>query len=104
MVKVQILMAVLAGAISATALFSNVSFSRKFATEKLNIDSPFYDLSDFGYFGGQLPKIYGLSQNDSGAVYLPEESFKEFRNIISGTNNASNDFITQQKALQSNVK
>lgn len=104
MVKAQILMAVFLGAITAASSSVNISYARNFATEKLNINSPFFDLSEFGYFGGQLPKVYGLNHNDSGPVYLPEESFKEFKSILSGTNNASAEFITQQKALKANVK
>ncbi|KAJ5729770.1 uncharacterized protein N7483_004278 [Penicillium malachiteum] len=100
MVKIQIMMAALVGAINVIASPYNVSYSRNFATEKRNIDSDFYDLSDFGYFGGQLPKVYSLHEsNSTGPIYLPEESYQEFQKIISGKNNASDEFIGQQRAL-----
>ncbi|KAJ5144307.1 hypothetical protein N7476_004884 [Penicillium atrosanguineum] len=99
MVKIQTLVTAIMGVTTTTASAANVTFARNFATEKLNSDSPFYDLSEFGYIGGQLPKVYGLNQTTSGAVYLPEESFKEFQNIVAGKNNATAEFSSKQKAL-----
>ncbi|PYI07354.1 hypothetical protein BO78DRAFT_406612 [Aspergillus sclerotiicarbonarius CBS 121057] len=88
----------------ANASANNITFSKNFATERLNIESPYFDLSHFGYYGGQLPKVYGLNQSTSGVEYLPGESFNEFQKIISGTNNASTDFLAQQESLWSSMK
>ncbi|KAI2991321.1 hypothetical protein CBS147482_9024 [Aspergillus niger] len=99
MFQVPILIITLLGAVATAASHANITFSKNFATERLNFDSPFCDLSEFGYLGGQLPKVYELSPNNSAPVYLPDESLSEFHRIISGHSNASSDFLAQQGTL-----
>ncbi|KAJ5814201.1 uncharacterized protein N7503_000951 [Penicillium pulvis] len=103
MLAVKLLMAALVGAITTTASHVNITFSRNFATEKLNINSS-YDLNEFGYLGSRLPKVYGLGHNGSGAVYLPHESFDEFKPILAGKNNASAKYLGQQEKLIQSTK
>ncbi|KAJ5523581.1 hypothetical protein N7513_013125 [Penicillium frequentans] len=103
MLKINVLVVTLLSAITANAS-PNITFHQNFATEQMNIDSPFYDLSEFGYFGGQLPKVFSLSENGTGFTYLPKESFNEFKNIISGSKNATSQFRNEQKALLSTGK
>ncbi|KAJ5671397.1 hypothetical protein N7507_000524 [Penicillium longicatenatum] len=102
MLKLLVLVAALLGANTANA--TNITFRQNFATEQLNINSPFYDLSEFGYFGGQLPKVFSLSKNGTGLIYLPQESFNEFKSIMSGSNNASANFRAQQKDVLYSAK
>ncbi|KAJ5426551.1 hypothetical protein N7465_001621 [Penicillium sp. CMV-2018d] len=66
-----------------------VNFHEHFATEELNKAAPHYDLSNWGYYGGQLPKVYDITNNNY--TYIPELSFQEFNDIISGKQNASSN-------------
>jgi hypothetical protein len=104
MVKAQALVAAILGVFATTATAVNVTFHHNFATETLNRNSPFFNLSEFGYIGGQLPKVYGLNETTSETVYLPEESFQEFQNMVAGKNNATTEFLSQQKAIWSTGK
>ncbi|KAJ5330353.1 hypothetical protein N7476_000136 [Penicillium atrosanguineum] len=45
-----------------------------------------------GYLGGQLPKVYHVS--NSNYTYIPELAFQEFNGIIAGKQNASHDLFT----------
>ncbi|RHZ57686.1 uncharacterized protein CDV56_106993 [Aspergillus thermomutatus] len=102
MLRLQVLAAVVLGAVATGASSvstKNITFQHNFATEALNAATPFVDLSEFGYYGGQLPKIYALNQSSRGVDYLPEESYAEFLAIVAGTNNATAEFSAQQQEL-----
>ncbi|OJJ95646.1 hypothetical protein ASPACDRAFT_64134 [Aspergillus aculeatus ATCC 16872] len=102
MVGLQILRAIILGAVmtqASSVSIHNITFAHNFATEALNAATPYVNLSEFGYHGGQLPKVYALNQSNHGVDYLPEESFAEFRGIIAGINNASAAFSAEQEAL-----
>ncbi|KAJ5885202.1 hypothetical protein N7495_009712 [Penicillium taxi] len=73
--------------IAVTAAAYEVTFEKHFATEELNKASPYYDLSPWGYYGGQLPKAYDITSHNY--TYSPEMSFQEFNDIIAGKQNFS---------------
>lgn len=80
-----------------TAASYEVTFHEHFATEELNKAAPYYDLSIWGYYGGQLPKVYDIT--NSNYTYVPELSFQEFNDIISGKQNASSGLIAPPASL-----
>ena len=79
-----IIVALLGTAVQASY---EVSFHTHFANEAANKAAPYYNLSQYGILGGQLPKVYNLG--NSTPVYDAEASFHEFQDILSGKSNVS---------------
>lgn len=77
--------AILVLATFVAANINKVTYAN-FASHEANIASHGYDLSAWGYVGGQLPKVYRLGSNKT-LDYRPKESYEEFKKIIAGTKN-----------------
>lgn len=76
----------------------DISFHKHFATEGLAKRAPFYDLSAFGYEGGQLPRAYDLT--NMTFTYLPERSWDHFNEIRAGRNNATGEVTQAFRAMR----
>ncbi|OBT76131.1 hypothetical protein VF21_04879 [Pseudogymnoascus sp. 05NY08] len=92
---IEFLILSLLTALGASASYE-VHFSKHFAGEELNKAAPHYDLTTWGYYGGQLPRVYDMSTNNF--TYLPEASHQEFTDVISGKRNSTIEYPEEFKS------
>jgi hypothetical protein len=83
----------------AAAKIHEVTYAN-FATHEANIASNGHDLSAWGYSGGQLPKVYKLGSNKT-FDYMPERSYEEFKNILTGKSNFTAEPAISARTLTS---
>ncbi|KAH9886517.1 hypothetical protein F4778DRAFT_786623 [Xylariomycetidae sp. FL2044] len=79
---------IILSSVTAVAASYDATFDDHFSTEEAVKLAPRHDLSDFGYHGGMLPRVYDLTHPD-GPRYLPRESWDHFNEIKMGRRNVS---------------